>query len=174
VPSTLPNLFEGEIKMARKDPVKTVDYSKRYNSTPQRKAYIKIRDQSPERKEWFRLWRVKNRKVLSERHKVWRANNVGHCKDRLLQLRYGITAEEYDAKAVAQDNKCALCGCAETFVDSRSKAIRVLSTDHNHVTGKARDLLCHRCNTGIGIFNDDVNLLLKAIQYLQKHEVNNV
>ena len=48
---------------------------------------------------------------------------------------------------------------------------RRLSVDHNHVTSKVRGLLCNNCNRGIGNFKDKKELLLKAISYLDKHEI---
>jgi hypothetical protein len=45
-----------------------------------------------------------------------------------------------------------------------------LFVDHNHNTGKVRELLCHGCNTGIGLMQDDVDLLQKALDYLIKHK----
>lgn len=38
--------------------------------------------------------------------------------------------------------------------------------DHCHKTGKIRGILCSRCNTALGGFNDDIKLLDKAINYL--------
>ena len=40
--------------------------------------------------------------------------------------------------------------------------------DHCHDTEKFRGWLCINCNTGLGRFYDDPDLLIKAIQYIQK------
>jgi hypothetical protein len=37
------------------------------------------------------------------------------------------------------------------------------------VTGKVRDLLCTRCNTGIGQFQEDPDALRRAANYLERH-----
>jgi hypothetical protein len=58
-----------------------------------------------------------------------------------------------------QDFKCAICG--GDFIFAKSVAI-----DHNHQTGTIRGALCNRCNVGLGYFKDDVELLQKAIDYL--------
>lgn len=78
--------------------------------------------------------------------------------------RYGITLEEYDALFVIQGGVCALCG------EPSDSERRLLSVDHCHDTGKVRGLLCSSCNMGIGIFNDDIESLEKAIAYLRSHQ----
>lgn len=45
-----------------------------------------------------------------------------------------------------------------------------LVIDHDHETGKARDWLCDSCNTGLGRFKDNIELLETAIEYLKKHK----
>lgn len=40
--------------------------------------------------------------------------------------------------------------------------------DHNHKNGKPRAWICDSCNTGIGRFKDDIDLLKSAIIYLEK------
>lgn len=47
-----------------------------------------------------------------------------------------------------------------------------LVIDHNHDNGAARDWLCDSCNTGLGRFKDNVELLEKAINYLKKYNQN--
>lgn len=83
---------------------------------------------------------------------------------------YGISSVEYDLKKKKQKNRCGLCGKKEKHIDRRTKRPRSLSVDHDHETNRVRDLLCGNCNRGLGLFFDNVELLLKAIQYLKKHK----
>ena len=78
-----------------------------------------------------------------------------------LQTKFGISLGEYQAMHAAQNGKCKLCGR-----DERTRQRR-LAVDHCHATLKIRGLLCHHCNTGLGNFMDDVELLRLAIAYLE-------
>lgn len=42
--------------------------------------------------------------------------------------------------------------------------------DHDHSNGKPRDWICDSCNTGLGRFKDDIELLQNAIDYLKNTE----
>lgn len=64
----------------------------------------------------------------------------------------------YDQLLAKQGGKCAICG--EEANGNR------LAVDHNHETGEIRGLLCHQCNTGLGSFRDNPQLLKQAIAYL--------
>jgi hypothetical protein len=104
----------------------------------------------------------------------------GRCKDcrkserysyaesaRRIQLKnnFGITLEQYESMLSDQGGVCALCNGADS---------RALNVDHGHSCcpgkkscGKCiRKLLCRKCNMAIGLLNDDINLLNKAIAYL--------
>ena len=76
--------------------------------------------------------------------------------------RYGLTPEQYNQMYVDQEGKCYIC---ETHEGELSQ---VLYIDHCHVSGNVRKLLCHECNTGIGMFKDNPKLLQRALQYVQK------
>ncbi len=41
-----------------------------------------------------------------------------------------------------------------------------LVKDHDHKTGKGREWICDSCNTGLGRFKDNIELLQKAKEYL--------
>lgn len=90
--------------------------------------------------------------------------------DRAANLKqmYGLSIVDWDMKLEKQQGVCAICKgiCCSG---------RRLSVDHNHITGKIRDLLCGNCNQGLGKFLDNPELLLKAAGYLRKHnEANDV
>lgn len=44
-----------------------------------------------------------------------------------------------------------------------------LVIDHDHDTGNAREWICDSCNTGLGRFKDNIELMQEAINYLKKH-----
>jgi len=70
--------------------------------------------------------------------------------------RYGITPEEYSAMETKQNKKCKIC-------QEEDK----LFVDHDHETGMVRGLLCHHCNTMLGLAKDSPQILEGAIAYLR-------
>lgn len=88
-------------------------------------------------------------------------------KDWDLQRNFGIGLHEYGKMLVSQNGKCAICKQEET--EKRNGNIKSLAVDHNHSTGKVRGLLCSSCNTALGKFKEDVEILKNAISYLQSH-----
>jgi DNA-directed RNA polymerase subunit RPC12/RpoP len=88
-------------------------------------------------------------------------------RELMLQNQYGITGADYNAKLVAQDCKCVICGKEHDITVKNNKGILVI--DHDHETEVVRDLLCHSCNMGLGKFSDNPQLLDKAAEYLRKH-----
>lgn len=86
-----------------------------------------------------------------EYHKRWKLNK-----------HYGLTLEQYHDMIEAQDSKCAIC---ETEISGRQ-----IKVDHDHETGKVRKLLCHKCNTCLGLLEDNAELLLRAASYLREHK----
>ncbi len=80
-----------------------------------------------------------------------------------LKRVYGITLEDFNKKFQEQNGCCDICGLHQTELK------RILDVDHDHLTQEVRGLLCNNCNTSIGRFNDNIELLEKAIKYLKKY-----
>jgi hypothetical protein len=77
-----------------------------------------------------------------------------------IEKEYGITKAEFQNMVSSQNNKCLICNsCFE--VESK------IHIDHCHETGFVRGLLCPKCNQGIGLLGDSVEILESAIMYLK-------
>ena len=100
---------------------------------------------------------VANRTKISRRkHQAkWSDWSYKHT----LKRRYGITIDDYDAMLLAQSGGCAICG-------RKSSSRGRLHVDHSHEFGYVRGLLCDSCNSGIGRFKDNSELLNRAAEYL--------
>lgn len=58
--------------------------------------------------------------------------------------------------------ECPICE-KRTIAGITSKVV----LDHNHRNGEARGWVCDSCNTGIGRFKDDVELINRAIKFIK-------
>lgn len=92
--------------------------------------------------------------------KTWMFSGLsGDCKDchnaASAASAYGISLEAWDEMMLTQGGMCAICDCEAK-----------LCGDHDHATGEFRALLCYKCNSALGFFNDSENLLQKAIAYV--------
>lgn len=99
----------------------------------------------------------------SKKTAQWNRDNFSRKRNTELKRNYGITLEDYHKMKEAQNNCCAICGT------SGDKLRRTLLVDHNHTTGKVRDLLCDGCNHTIGHAKEDIEILKNAIKYIKKH-----
>jgi hypothetical protein len=80
--------------------------------------------------------------------------------------RYGISEHVYWDLYEEQGHVCAICQQPETHTVKGT--LKLLSVDHDHITGYVRGLLCVNCNTMIGQSRDDISILERAIEYLQR------
>lgn len=72
--------------------------------------------------------------------------------------RYGISRDDVDRVRAQQHDRCAICGTEGPE-----------HLDHDHDSGKIRQLLCQRCNHGLGLFRDDPTILRGAADYVEHH-----
>lgn len=102
---------------------------------------------------------AKAKEYQSKYYKDWSKNNEDKVKDHQLRRYYDINLEEYREIEKSQNYKCKIC--LQT-----NKHTRMFAVDHCHKTGKVRGLLCTNCNTAIGLFEENKDNLLRAIEYL--------
>ena len=58
---------------------------------------------------------------------------------------------------------CPICEKNVTEIQGNSWCL-----DHDHKTKKFRGWLCHKCNRALGNFEDNIELLKRAIEYIKK------
>lgn len=85
-----------------------------------------------------------------------------------LQKKYNITIDIFNAMLEKQEGKCAICGKQMSLpTRSRGQDLDIAAVDHCHTTNVVRGILCNACNKGIGLLNDDIDVLQNAINYLK-------
>jgi hypothetical protein len=102
---------------------------------------------------------------------------TSYCKACFLYLKQestfkkmGLTREKFESMVAEQGGVCIICKRPE-------KSGRRLSIDHDHSccpSGRScgncvRGLICMKCNNALGAVNDDPNILLNMISYLQSY-----
>ena len=83
---------------------------------------------------------------------------------------HGITLKERDGLLEAQFGRCA-SGNGTEFQYKKGKKSNTgefAVVDHCHDSKQIRGILCGHCNTGLGAFKDNTDVLKRAIHYLQK------
>lgn len=76
-----------------------------------------------------------------------------------LRRVYGVSREQWQMMREYKDGLCPIC--------EKRQAICV---DHNHETGQTRALLCRRCNAALGIWEENISILERAVAYLSTHQ----
>lgn len=105
-----------------------------------------------------------------ERDRIWYRNNPEKVKAKRRRLYttergrkwnrkcvYGLSEAGYAAMLSNQSGKCAICG-------SSGKRLVI---DHDHRTEKIRGLLCYKCNTLAGLWENVVEVSERLKSYLE-------
>jgi hypothetical protein len=98
----------------------------------------------------YQEYRKKNCKDKKERNKLYQ-----------IKTKYNLSESDYRNLFEEQNNKCAICG--NTF-NGKLKGF----VDHDHTGNFVRGILCTKCNTLLGMANDNIEILENAIKYLMK------
>ena len=91
------------------------------------------------------------------------------CKDCRIKME-GIGVSGADkikwlkVKPVDEPFECPICK-KRTIAGVTSKVV----LEHNHLTGKPGGWICDSCNTGLGRFKDDIELLKSAIEFIKNN-----
>ena len=88
-------------------------------------------------KEWRKANPDKWRKQLDRQNNAWRPKH-------LLQ-KYNLTLDQYEKLCKKQKHACFVC---KGPPNGRSHYLQV---DHDHTTNEVRKLLCHNCNSALGL-----------------------
>ena len=75
---------------------------------------------------------------------------------------YGITMEELTAMRKEANGVCQACGKTEQEQGHYGKLV----IDHCHSTGKVRGLICHKCNTILGLCKDNIEILQGLARFM--------
>jgi hypothetical protein len=125
----------------------------------------KVLQQSHENYKLNKVKRLQQQREYKKKNpdkvKQWEKNYKQRNKTKLRVQQYGLTEQQYEQLKIEQDNKCAIC----------RRPIDIFCVDHDHSTDMARGLLCNQCNSMIGFAGDNTQILLNAIEYLEKHKV---
>src|SRR4030095_6069022 len=84
--------------------------------------------------------------------------------DSQFRMKFGITLAQYNEMSERQFHGCAIC-------KQPCKSGNRLAVDHDHITGKLRDLLCQRCNVTLGWLGEDEDLIWNMLEYLKHHRI---
>ena len=86
-----------------------------------------------------------------------------------IKYSFGLKYRDYSSMYAHQDGKCMICRSPLAKYKGHGDS-PTACVDHDHETGQVRGLLCRKCNTGIGCFNDSPDLMDSAIEYLLKFQ----
>lgn len=92
-------------------------------------------------------------------------------RNRLIKLKlyYNITADQLQDLFNLQEGLCAICHSKISLFARKTNNLTIPQAviDHCHETDKIRGLLCNNCNRAIGLFQDNIQILISAAKYLK-------
>lgn len=92
-------------------------------------------------------------------HQISSDKRKDRCRNSRIEKIYGVNQEQYSQILLSQDNKCKIC-----FSEYNKKSFHI---DHCHSSGIVRGILCSKCNQAIGLFKENTDVMLRAIEYIK-------
>lgn len=119
-------------------------------------------------KEWVLNNKERHKNTCSNWYKLNKDKANRKSTEWHYQTNYGISYSDFIFLAKIQNNKCKICNVTLTFDAIKKDSRAVL--DHCHTTNKIRGVLCNACNTALGKFKDNPEILNSAIVYLKEYK----
>ena len=122
-------------------------------------------------KDIDQFWKGQYLCIECQKHKQKNSWNSRTPKKRLeqhLKYKYGVTHQEFLNAWEEQKGCCAICETELPDLMTYENRKRMYAIDHNHDTNEFRGILCLNCNSLLGMAKDSVDVLAKAISYLEQ------
>ena len=98
----------------------------------------------------------------------------GDCRECKSSLKNTVKKLKRQTPKPTDHHCCPICKrTGEEIVKYQYKQKYPFCLDHCHSTNQFRGWICQKCNTSLGGFNDDIEILKNAIKYLRKHNGKN-
>jgi len=108
-------------------------------------------------------------KKVKEQSGEWKRSNPDKVRAQAVKKLFGLSWEDYLQKYAEQDGSCAICKTHLILYGDRAKTDKIANVDHNHTTKQIRGLLCRKCNTAIGLLQDNITVIKNASEYLERY-----
>lgn len=97
----------------------------------------------------------------------WGSRTPKKRLEQHLKFKYKMEYQDFLDMWFTQDGCCAICSTQLPDLMVYENRRRGYAVDHNHETMEVRGILCLKCNSLLGMANDNPAVLEKAITYLQ-------
>ena len=98
-------------------------------------------------------------------HSQQRKNTYDYnkCRSANIMRKYRLSLDDIKKMFDNQNGKCKICDIKYENASKHSG----LYIDHCHKSNKIRGLLCSKCNRLLGVWDDNIEILQSAINYLK-------
>ena len=117
------------------------------------------------------IWCVSCKRYVQNSDKFWTErgkSNNSSCKQciykKKIKTKFNLNYTDYLEMVKKCERKCEICKCNLRFLTSSKNTC----VDHCHKTNKVRGILCSSCNCSLGMFNDNIELIKRSIDYLKE------